>query len=438
MTLLSLLTYALLSTTLSINATENEPQVKAYFGDKSNNLINVVNIDDMKLIEQVKTNHEVTYSADTVKHYNKRNSLFTITKLYVNNRGSSTIDVLNPLNNEIVKSIELDFYPRSTEQNPETGFIVVSGVNKTMASVIDTKRDKVLLTVGEDTLTTSTGHPQWLNKNHFAILDREHSKILTYKIENSDDGLQAYLLNSLSTPSSVHNIITPEIHGQRGKKRGKYLSTIFYATAEGTESINGSILKLEFLPNRGLEIIDELEIPSSGSSSEDVLDTGTHHHNFLADKKTIYVGTKGGKLYVVDYSNELRIVKSVEAGHDAGHTAEFEAKNIAVVINHTDKFITLMNTEDHTKVADIEVSNISDEEVGIVQSQAHPQYHFSEDGRYFYLFLTEEGELVKVDLEEKKVVERLEIGGHIPMGSFVNSDYLNNYAKMKKYNISRD
>ncbi|SFV53990.1 hypothetical protein MNB_SV-12-1903 [hydrothermal vent metagenome] len=82
-----------------------------------------------------------------------------------------------------------------------------------------------------------------------------------------------------------------------------------------------------------------------------------------------------------------------------------------------------MNTLNHTKIADIQVSNIPDNEVGIVQTQSHPKYHFSKDGRYFYMFLTEEGELVKVDLVEKKVVERLKIGGKLAMGSFVESNH---------------
>ncbi|MCB4744542.1 MAG: hypothetical protein LGB07_02665, partial [Sulfurovum sp.] len=70
---------------------------------------------------------------------------------------------------------------------------------------------------------------------------------------------------------------------------------------------------------------------------------------------------------------------------------------------------------------DIEVSKLSKDELGTVQTQSHPQYHFSKDGRYFYMFLTEEGSLVKVDLSAKKVVQRLEIGGKLAMGSFVVS-----------------
>ena len=48
------------------------------------------------------------------------------------------------------------------------------------------------------------------------------------------------------------------------------------------------------------------------------------------------------------------------------------------------KGVELMN---HTKIADILVSNIPDNEVGVVQTQSHPKYHFSKDGKYFYMFL---------------------------------------------------
>ena len=78
----------------------------------------------------------------------------------------------------------------------------------------------------------------------------------------------------------------------------------------------------------------------------------------------------------------------------------------------------MIDTTNHKKIADIEVSKL--EEVGSVQTQSHPQYHFSKDEKYFYLFLTEEGALVKVDLELKKVAERLEIGGKLAMGSFLH------------------
>jgi hypothetical protein len=127
----------------------------------------------------------------------------------------------------------------------------------------------------------------------------------------------------------------------------------------------------------------------------------------------------------------MKIVNQLNAGVGAGHLAEFghgsghghknsSNKNIAIIINHKDKFITLIDTNNNTKITDIPISTLDDSVVGSVQIQSHPEYHFSNDGKYFYIFLTEEGSLVKVDLDQRSIVNRLNIGGKLAMGSFVN------------------
>lgn len=383
-------------------------KTKAYFGDKLNNLIDIVDVDNMSLIAQVPTGHEITYAAESIELNG------VVSKFYIDNRGSNVIDVLDAKTNTITKSINLPFYPRSLEHNKNTDLVVVSGKNKTMGAVIDARTDRLLLSVGDTADTTSTGHPQWLDDTHFVIPDREHNRLLSYAMKKRNGQWSATLLNALSTPSSVHTIIPPSVHGQHGKQHGNEKSIIFYATAEGSATVNGALLKLEFLPSTGLSIVDSISMPDSRN-------TGTHHHNFLADKHTVYVGTKGGDVCVIDYRKDLKIIKTFKAGIGAGHTAEFKKNNIAVVINHNDTFITLVDTRTHTNIGDIKVSNISEDEVGVVQTQSHPAYHFSADGRYFYLFLTEEGAIVKVDLVEKKLVERLDLDGHLSMGAFVTT-----------------
>ncbi|CAA6803750.1 MAG: Unknown protein [uncultured Sulfurovum sp.] len=400
-------------------------QTKAYFGDTVNNVVVIVDVEKMSVIEKVSTGHSITYAAEEVKIEVTGNTKSQ--KFYIDNRGSNAIDVLDGSTNTITKTITLDFYPRSIDVRKNTGLVVVSGKNKSMGSVIDGVTDTVLLTVGDTNLTTSTGHPAWINDNHFALVDRENQNIATYKIvKNADTTWNATLVNKLATPSPVHNLIPPELHGQQGREHnganGTSTSSIFYATAEGTSTVNGAVLKLEFVDGIGLAQLESLEIAPVSGSNLTASDTGVHHHNFLADQKTIYVGSKEGTVSIVDYSTTpMSIVKTITAGKGAGHTAELKHKNIAVVINHTDKFVTLMNTLTHTKIADIQVSNIPDSDVGVVQTQSHPEYHFSKDGRYFYLFLTEEAALVKVDLTTNTLVQRLDIGGKIPMGSFVSS-----------------
>jgi YVTN family beta-propeller protein len=401
-------------------------KTKAYFGDKVNNRVVVVDVDNMKLIDAISTGHEVSYAAEVIK--TKATEHKPNPKLYVDNRGSNAIDVFDSATNTITKSIALDFYPRSITVQEETGLVAVSGTNKAMVAIIDSKTDVVIATVGKDLVTQPTtsghsyvssgtlasGHPHWLNENHFVVIDRQNKQIDTYKLtKNSDGTWVTSLVNELVTPSPVHDLIPPKVHGQGHTNQN---STIFYATAEGATDIYPSVLKLTFTAGVGLTLNEELPLKASGYTANEM---GVHHLNFLKDKKSIYVGSHEGTLFVVDYSTSpMNIVKMEKAGIGAGHADEMKHNNLAVIINHKDTFITIMNTLTHTKVADIKVSNLT----SITgQTQSHPQYHFSKDGRYFYLFLTQEGALVKVDLTKNEVVERLEIGGELAMGSFVSN-----------------
>ncbi|VAY86955.1 hypothetical protein MNB_ARC-1_1118 [hydrothermal vent metagenome] len=410
---------------------QNNQITRAYFGDKQNNQIDIVDVENMKLIKTVKTNNQKTYSAETIKTMYNHNDLTP--KMYVSNRGSDRLDVLDSETNKIIKSIELPFHPRSIDVNKRTGLVLVSGVDKPMAAVIYSATDEVLAIVGKNEVTypttsghsnlssgtLATGHPHWINESHFSFIDRQNKTIITYQIGVENGQLLTRKLNELKTPSPVHNLIPPSVHGHKGRSHGIYNSTVFYATAEGSEGVYPSVLKLEFIPNVGMTLVENLEIKKDGLLPKDM---GVHHLNFLNDQRTIYVGSDEGNLFVVDYSGEkMRIVKSVKAGLGAGHMAEMKhgRGNIAIIINHKDSFITLIDARTNNKIADVKVSLLPQDKIGVVQTQSHPKYHFSRDGRYFYMFLTEEGSLVKVDLQQKRVVERLNIGGKIAMGTFL-------------------
>ena len=403
-------------------------QTKAYFGDKKNNRVVVVDVENMKLLETISTGHQVTYAAEVIKTEATKHNANP--KLYIDNRGSNFIDVLDSSNNTITKSISLDFYPRSISVEERTGLAAVSGTNKAKVAIIDSQTDSVIATVGDDTVTYPTtsghsyissgtlasGHPHWLDEEHFVLIDRQNRQIDTYKLnKNSDGTAEVSLINSLTTSSPVHNLIPPKIHGRH---HAHVNSTIFYATAEGADGVYPAVLELTFEIGVGLTLSEELPLEAPNYDTNQM---GLHHLNFLKDQKTIYAGSHEGTLFVIDYTTTpMRIIKRVQAGIGAGHAAEMKHNNLAVIINHKDTFITLMDTTTHDKIADIKVSNLT---TITGQSQSHPAYHFSKDGRYFYLFLTQEGAFVKVDLTTKKVVQRLEIGGELAMGSFVSSGH---------------
>ena len=253
-------------------------QTRAYFGDKANNLIVVVDVENMKVLDKVATGNSVSYAAEVIKTRDSHGS--STPKMYVDNRGSNAIGVLDSATNTITKNIELEFHPRSIDVQKQTGLVSVSGVDKPMVAIINSKTDRVIATVGNNEVTAPTnsghsylasgtmasGHPHWLNENHFVLIDRQNKSISTYKIEkNSDGSWNTTKVNEISTPSPVHNLIPPEIHGQHGKKHGMQTSTVFYATAEGSEGVYPSVLKLEFLEGEGLSIAENLEIKKRDS-----------------------------------------------------------------------------------------------------------------------------------------------------------------------------
>jgi len=57
--------------------------------------------------------------------------------------------------------------------------------------------------------------------------------------------------------------------------------------------------------------------------------------------------------------------------------------------------------------------------VGVTSIQVHPKYHVSEDGRYFYAFLTEEGFIYEMNLNRLKVIRTVYLERKPVQGSFV-------------------
>ena len=387
---------------------------KAFFGDKENNQVVVVNVEDMKLAEpihEVPTGHLITYTADKV---------FDHPKVYVVNRGSSAMDVLDVNTIEITKTIALEHFPRSAEQmNQALRLNETSGMDKPMATIIDIDTDEVVIAVGKneevDTNNNpnfggshATGHPFWLDAHHFALLDRYSRKVITYHIaKDNNDAWDTTKLNEINTTTSIHQIVP-----SKGNYQGK--PGFFYGVAEGAPNIYPSIIELELVSGVGLLQRREVQLKKDGV---DVNSMWLHHGDFHPTEKLLYIGSGEGTLFIVDYE-KMEIAKTLQAGKGAGHTVMISEKNLAVVINHKDVFVTIVDTETNTKIADITVSN-HDEWVGNKTIQAHPKYHVSKDSKYFYAFLTEEGVMYEMDLDTLRISRSVEVDGKPAQGSFV-------------------
>ena len=144
---------------------------------------------------------------------------------------------------------------------------------------------------------------------------------------------------------------------------------------------------------------------------------GLHHGDFHPFQKLIYVGFREGNIFVVNYET-MSVESIIPAGKSIGHVKMIKSKKLAIGINHSDVFITIIDLETNTKIKDVVVSSLNDL-VGQTTIQAHPKYFVSKDGNHFYSFVTAEGIFYELDLNTLEISRKLEVGGQPAQGSFV-------------------
>ncbi len=392
----------------------SEVTTRAFFGDKENNRVVIADVDTMELSTpyEAYTGHQITYTADKVVGK---------PKAYVVNRGSDAIDVIDINTHKITKTIPLTHHPRSAEAMNETlGLCETTGMDKEAASIIDINTDEVVAVVGDDQTPVdtsnnpnhggshATGHPFWLDTHHFVLPARYSRTLTTYHIQKESNGdWNVTKLNTLDTPTSLHQII-PRKGNYQGEK------DLFYATAEGDDTTPPAIIEYKLTPGVGLEQTREVNLTKEGVS---LTDMSLHHGDFHPTQKLIYVGSAEGTLFIVNYDT-MTIEKMLQAGKGAGHTFMVKKKHKAIVINHKDIFVTVIDTETNEKIKDVNVSFASDL-VGSTTIQAHPKFHVSEDGQLFHAFLTEEGIMYEMDMDKLKVTRSLWVGGKPAQGAFI-------------------
>jgi DNA-binding beta-propeller fold protein YncE len=187
----------------------------------------------------------------------------------------------------------------------------------------------------------------------------------------------------------------------------------YYALSEGSPDagIAPSILKYVLQRNH-LTLVGEASLAEIGDPI--IAEMGSHHADIHPDGKHMYVGSREGNVYVVNMK-KMKVVKKVKAGLGAGHTTFVPERNLAVVTNHKDTFVTIIDTTTHTKKVNVEVSgrSINGEILQSHSSFVHPNMDF------FYAFATDNGVFYELDLETLKVSRTVHTGGTPLQGVFM-------------------
>jgi len=378
----------------------------AYYGDWNSNRVFIIDVDDMSLLKIVEDTGDGPYGVDqqdgstAYALTRKTESVTVIENYYISNLGR----------------IFLDHKPRSTHFNPRTGLSLVSGADKVMSTVIHVNSDRIKSVYGVNKLTypqdfggsLATGHPLWVSDYRFLMIDRADRQIELWS--------RLYgLLDVLHTPTSVHHVF---------QAPDDYSSKVFYAVVEGNqdELLSPSILRFKILHGTKLAPAGEAVLHSYAPTELDLTKMGSHHADFHPNGVHIYVGSAEGHVFVVN-KNTMDVVAMVETGLGSGHVTFVPDHDRAFVTNHNDTFMTVINTTDHSWLANIDVA--SPPPAGY-KSQAHTS-SVSPDQNYFYSAASYDGVFFEIDVNTLKISDSLNLNDevltdgdvNILMGSFI-------------------
>jgi len=433
-----------------------------HYADEQNRLI-TLNYDTMKLLDTQELEGNINHHADPLGTLEKANYMMMVPK------GSNFVTVREIKSGKHIKKIRLPFHPRSADAYNKTyNLVLLNSRNRPAAVLIDatelkivgkagfnitcnlmsnnyqTKMSKIYapydnfdsnfaclpMDFGGDQIS---GHPIWLNANYFVIIDRSNRLLHIYKIHKpliKGGEWKTELRQTIYTDSSLHQLIPEDADNPN--------NTIFYGMTEGNEEqkIIPRIYKFNFDGNK-LTKIASPQMLTHGNRTIASTTIGMLGHNLYItpDKRYLYAplgGTRNesewsskvndkGAVFVVKTST-MEVMKSIPAGTGAGHVAFSKQKHLAVVTNHMDDFVTVIDYKKHSFVKNI---TLNFPHKGIFDlNQSHMQ-HVSKDGKYYYNFWTDGGYFFRINLSNLELDAEVHTGGIPIQGNFYEKIAIN-------------
>lgn len=378
---------------------------RAFYGDPTNQRVVAIDVPDMQVTASINTS-PTPYPVDRAGN---------LDKVYAITRGASSVDIIDADTLQNQGQIHLDHFPRSGEAyNDHLGLVLIAGANKPLSSLVSPHLDQVVATAGEDVITTpngdfggstASGHPYWLTKRKFVVIDRANRKISVYRVKKN---LKVKHLSTIETPTTVHHIVKRDLSNARGFDKRMY-----YAVAEGAPARNipPQLLELYLKPNGKLILKRSLPLRKRGVAINDM---GSHHADMHPNGRHIYMGSNEGHMYVIDRLR-MKIVKRIKTDAGTGHTRFVPSRNIALITNHKGQSVTVVDTKKHKKIKSIPVSFAAYS--GTI-TQSHTNY-VDEQARNYYAFATADGTFYRLNLDNLAVAQQLYTGGTPRQGVFL-------------------
>ena len=353
-----------LSVLLSLNSYAIASDSVAYYSDNQNDRVVAFDPVEMSIKSVIPTKGTKPYP---IGKANDKTS-------YVSTRDSFSIDVLSnfdvingTVNKKTMRKVQLKHSPRSFAYGPARGITVVAGNSDPWATLLlptnpgnsavqrlykEPKGPYNIDGTSDENNggNTSSGHPLCVQDGLIILLNRTNRTISLFSVNQEGDApLDTLNLANLeaeewiddpdiqpgSTLSSAHHI------ARSPKEREK----VYFASLEGSFNSSGAlepggVLKFKIVGEE-LEVVDYL--PTEGA---------VHHLDVTSDGEYILQGTTEGgigKLYVLnagaDADSPMSVARVIDAGKGAGHVFSSDKRKLAIVTNHADKFLSVIDMD---------------------------------------------------------------------------------------------
>jgi len=347
-------------------------------------------------------------------------------RFYIRTQNSYSFDVVNFKTGD-VETVDLgDHKPRAIgAYNKKHNLQLISAKDMPVIDVIDVSNDTVIATLGDrntyiaSQLTSNagggsaTGHALWFDEDHFGLIDRVNNYVSVYKVITNADGSKDFERTSMLHAGTAFHAIEKVVKPQTRKDL-----VTFYALGEGdtTRNFVPYILEMTFNPTTGsltrTKRADGEDRITYLSDSDQIIDTikpTTHHAGISPDGKYFVAPVSDGKVYFINRET-MQTEKILEAKLGAAHVEFSTSQNVAVITNHFDRHLTIIDMETLTIKKHLRISDHWFDSSNKHLLQPHFSY-LSEDGRYFYTFATQDGDFLKIDLQTLEIIETLHTGG---------------------------
>ncbi|MBI2239487.1 MAG: beta-propeller fold lactonase family protein [Magnetospirillum gryphiswaldense] len=302
-------------------------------------------------------------------------------KIFVNNRGSKELTIINGMAVEVAGAIALPATSFQLGMSPNGKTLAVAYKDALKLSLVDAATNAVTKTIDVGKLPEGEfkgvmmKHPYWTPDGRFVYVADAVNKVIV-KVDVAQGKV-----DKIINIDGINHYLHPS-------PDGKLLYLVNEKRGGGTS--------LTLIDPTTDQIVKDL--PVSLNADEKGLG---HHGVFTKDGRYFLFCNEGGNRVTVLDTAKKEWVKTIPTGKGPGHAALTPDGKHFFVIHHNDGVLTVI---DAAKLEAVKTIKIGDG-----NKQAHG-FWFSPDGKYFYAVASADGALVKVDVAKQEVTSRMAVG----------------------------